>query len=396
LKFTGAKETLLNSEQTPIITANVDYSLMTSNVYNCYTQRSLLDITDLSDAEIAYHVSRSTICNFLSTLFPLRENGEHVPKMPLPANVRNELALMINNIPAARYQDESNQSLMQDLCGAEPKGQISIALSSAEFYSKWGCHYLPSLWNAHTRQICNTFKDPGPLQYCKDSPLFITCRDRLDNAFDNLPAPKPSNFTSYRGVVSMNHYNNARGVCFSGSTPVSLASGRYVPIRRLRKGMAVKTPAGPRRVVAVLKTPVQREMMCRVGNILVTPWHPLSSDSKSWVFPAHIADRPVLYSGAIYSILLQREQDCKAHAINVGGMWGVTLGHGLLTGPDVRAHQFFGDYAAVTKSLAKMGVRRDGIVIGGGTHRSKADGKVSGFKPYRRSHTTVLRRLHQK
>jgi len=38
-------------------------------------------------------------------------------------------------------------------------------------------------------QVCNSFKDPGPLMYGKESPLFIKCRDRLDEAFDALPAP---------------------------------------------------------------------------------------------------------------------------------------------------------------------------------------------------------------
>jgi hypothetical protein len=374
LSFTGMETSQIRNP--PVVTATVDYSLMTSAVYSCNTQRNLLNITELPDAEVAYHISRSRICNFLSTLFPL-ENGEHTSRMPV--NIRDDLSLLIRNLPASQHQDESNQSLIQDLYAP---GQISIALSTLEFYHKWGCHYLLSLWNAHTRQICNSFKDPGPLQYCKDSPLFTICRDRLDNAFDNLPPPIPSNSTTYRGVVPMNQYNNANGVCFAGSTLVSLASGRSIPIRLLRKGTVVKTPAGPRRVAALLKTSVEREIMCRIGTILVTPWHPLSNDSKDWFFPAYIADKPVRYSGAIYSVLLQQDQDCNAHAIYVNNMWGVTLGHGLLTGSDIRAHQFFGNYAMVTKSFAKMGIRKDGVVIGGGVQRSGVNRTVSGFKPY--------------
>jgi hypothetical protein len=84
-------------------------------------------------------------------------------------------------------------ALMQDLVGPEPFGQVSLALSRVEYLTRWGQHYLPSLHGAHTRQACNSFKDPGPLQYGTDSPLFIRCRDALSSAFDDLPAPEPSN-----------------------------------------------------------------------------------------------------------------------------------------------------------------------------------------------------------
>ncbi|KAH9232656.1 hypothetical protein K456DRAFT_1839430 [Colletotrichum gloeosporioides 23] len=370
------------------VIASLEYSRMTSALYRKTTEQSLSSPTTLPESEIAYYLSRSQICSYLSSIIPLREDGEHEALSDISPQKIETLEALIKELPAQKFpNDPKNKSLVEDLSGDQPKGQISLALKNPEYYTKWGVHYLPSLLNAHARQICNTFKDPGPLQYGVDSPLFIACRDRLDNAFDNLPAPTPSNHmvATHRGRIKMSSYNTSSGVCFIASTPVVLASGRKVPIKTLRRGVAVQTPSGPRRVVAVLKTPVHREIMCRVGDLVVTPWHPISMDSgKSWGFPANVALRPVRYTGCIYSILLQPGRDASAHAVNVAGIWGVTLGHGLVTGRDVRAHQFFGDYGKVVRSLRRIGVRRNGVATGGGVGRDSRTGLVRGFKPVRR------------
>jgi frataxin-like iron-binding protein CyaY len=36
--------------------------------------------------------------------------------------------------------------------------QVSLALSRADWFQKWGRHYLPSLQRAHELQLCNNFK----------------------------------------------------------------------------------------------------------------------------------------------------------------------------------------------------------------------------------------------
>ncbi|UNI22752.1 hypothetical protein JDV02_008613 [Purpureocillium takamizusanense] len=350
--------------------------------------------SDLSDAEVAYHESRARICKYLSSWFPIGPDGEHRVLAEGRAQKQKELAQLLDDLPARNHLDTLNQSLMEDLTGPEPKGQISLAIKTDEYFNKWGVHYLPSYYNAHSRQICNSFKDPGPLQYGVESPLFNACRDRLDNAFDNLPAPEPTP-TVRRGwhggspagghghsrpKISMSRYRDAHGVCFAGSTLLELASGRVVPIRKLKRGMKVRTPAGSRKVALVLRTPVQAAMLCRVGSVAVTPWHPISLDGKSWTFPADVAGSIVRYTGSVYSVMLQRDRSARAHAIRVGSVWGVTLGHGLTQGSDVRAHAFFGDYNRVGKSLVGLGVDRFGVVEGRGVERDPRSGLVVGFR----------------
>ncbi|KAG8671092.1 hypothetical protein FPOAC2_04413 [Fusarium poae] len=354
-------------------------------------QRSVLEYSDVPSSEVAYHESRSMICDFISNMFPIFYlNDERSPTEEL-YNRLDELKTLIENLPAKDFDDDKNKSLMQDISMEEPKGQVYMAIENKDYFYRWGCHFLPSLLNAHTRQVCNSFKDPGPLQYSTESPLFISCRDSLDQIFDTLPPPKPSLVRRLNGAifptssvpVSMSMYRNSSGVCFAASTEVSLASGRIVQMRKLRRGMKVRTPRGSRRVAMVLKTPVEQEVLCRVGEVLVTPWHPISSDSKRWDFPANDATAVVMYTGCIYSILLERDASVAAHAIRVGDMWGVTLGHGLTCGNDVRAHEFFGDYNVVGKSLLGLERRGNGVVVGNGVERDES-GLVMRFRQPRK------------
>lgn len=420
----------------PFINAALQYSKMTGTQCTKHASRSLHDLsfTTLTDAEMAYHISRSRICAFLADLFPIDPLGEHRVDKTLEtkqglAQKQTQLHDLIASLPAAHFPKEPKcNSLVQDLSGPEPLGQIALALSRKDYFDRWGQHYLPSLHGAHARQLCNSFKDSGPLQYGADSPLFRRCRDALSNAFDDLPAPQPSNFPPagrghgsilghmgmgrrQRGLrfssraIDMSSYNSSAAPCFAGRTRVRLASGEHVRMSALRKGARVATPLGPHEVAAVLVTPVRRRLMVRLEGVLVTPWHPvaLPTDDDAvarrdggleWVFPAHVCHRQLVrYTGAVYSVLLQRDEDAGAHAIALAGerredvpFWGVTLGHGLTSARernDVRAHRFFGSYDRVVRSLKNLGVRKDGLVLGGGVRRCKATGLVKGFKAYR-------------
>jgi hypothetical protein len=374
------KSSFIDSDMEPsFLNVALQYNKMTEAQHVNHASRDLMDLsfTSLSDAEIASHVSRSRICAFLSELFPIDTLGEHRlnPKLKCPASLaekQQQLRDLIASLPAAHFPDDPMcAAFMQDLAGAEPLGQVSLALSRDKYLTRWGQHYLPSLHGAHTRQACNSFKDPGPLQYGAGSPLFIRCRDALSSAFDDLPAPEPSNVGIPAGgprghtmaryvptgsgrlasssrltpagptAILMRAYNSSSAPCFAGRTPVRLANNKHVRISSLRRGHIVATPAGPRKVAAVLLTPVHKYDMIRLGDVLVTPWHPVAlptdpvdglEDGHGWVFPAKVQPgKLVRYTGAIYSVLLERDGDIDAHAIYLGGrsdeslpFWGTT------------------------------------------------------------------------
>ncbi|POS74981.1 hypothetical protein DHEL01_v206621 [Diaporthe helianthi] len=451
-----------NDIEPSFLNVALQYNKMTEVQHISHASRDLMDLsfTSLSDAEIASHVSRARICDFLSELFPIDALGEHNldPNLNSAEGLsekQQQLRDLIASLPAAHFPDDAMcAALMQDLAGQQPHGQVTLALSKAEYLARWGQHYLPSLHGAHARQACNSFKDPGPLQYGAGSPLFTSCRDALSSAFDDLPAPEPSNLAypvggpmhmaiappipppppgyassiggaGRRGTlgigggggsssdstsavgISMRSYNSRSAPCFAGRTLVRLAaSDARVRISSLRRGHVVATPSGPRKVAAVLETPVDRQLMVRVEGVLVTPWHPVAlpnapsdfptlrgvDDGHGWVFPAHIApSERVSYTGAIYSVLLEKDGDVDAHAIELGDgtgdampFWGVTLGHGMVKDSgcgDVRAHPFFGSYEKVSSSLQALPKKgRDGLVVGRGLRRSKSTGLVIGFK----------------
>lgn len=394
--FLAMNEAGLQPDLPPVVNAVLEYSCLDGNIYKAVCHRSIVDTGEpkLSLAEKAYHISRSAIVELLSRVAPIRaKDGEHVPARSDARKLAVEVEMLLSSLPAADPRVRSDPrcaSLLEDLTGEDPKGQISLAFKK-KFFGRWGIHYLPSLANAHAKQICNSFKDPGPLMYGTESPLFERCRDRLDNIFDSLPAPKPSNHTTYRSMISMSSWNSSCAPCFAGNATVVVVSAsgeetRVTKVGRLRGGIRVLTPLGPRKVVAVLKTRVRREAMCLVGKgLMITPWHPLSLDGKSWNFPARISHRPVRYTGSIYSVLLERDADVDAHAVMVGGVWGVTLGHGLVEAggevvSDVRAHHFLGDYDAVLRGLSGLHKGANGLVVGGGLVRDKRTGLVNGFK----------------
>ena len=249
-------------------------------------------------------------------------------------------------------------------------GEGVLALESAN-YNKWGRHYLPSLARSHLRQQCANFKDPGLQVYGRESKVFVQERDKLDAAFMALPPPEPSipQFAIYntsgghaapaprKVLTSMSSYYNSSGPCFAGDCVVEVVGGDKVRVEELRRGMQVKTLNGTGVVDAVVRTSVRGGVleMCRVGDLRVTPWHPIVvPESGKWVFPADVVKPETVVCDAIYSVLLM-PGDVDGHSVMVGGVWCVTLGHGLTTVPgDVRVHGFLGDYRAVATNLARM------------------------------------------
>ncbi|KAI1388121.1 hint-domain-containing protein [Hypoxylon trugodes] len=383
------------------ISAKVTFSRMKGTEYCWAAQEGLGEGADLPNYLVAYHQSRSMICDFLSSFFPLRSDREYETSQQVnPERYKYAFQQLLDKIPARLYTDEYNKSLMEDLVGNLPSGQVQLALSKKEYFSQWGCHYLLSLWNAHAKQMCNSFKDPGPLMYNRN-PFFIRFRDFLDTSFDTIPPPKPSCpqvATTTR--VMMRSLNSSIGPCFTGSSKVLLACGRKIPIRQLQQGSYVWTPMGSRRVEALLKTIVQEAVMCKIGDLVVTPWHPIKV-ADEWGFPQDLtlnSEHPqvVVYSGHIYSVLLQPGQDPEAHAIEVGGTLAVTLGHGIVRGDDVRAHQFLGDYERVLSAIAKFRPGKDGVALSSGVERCNGDGLVCGFKEYLPSQHTGMEKMEER
>jgi hypothetical protein len=181
----------------------------------------------------------------------------------------------------------------------------------------------------------------------------------------------------------MSSYNRPCGPCFAGECQVLLEGGKKVALQELKRGMKVITPKGTRRVGAVVRTAIEsgRLMICRIGELKVTPWHPIRIEGK-WVFPANEVEAQLEECDAIYSVLLEPDTDVDAHAFEVEGVTAVTLGHGLVVSSraDARAHPFFGSYTKVLDSLKDLAgfESEDGVAHCVGVHRDSA-GLICGF-----------------
>jgi hypothetical protein len=129
--------------------ARLAYSQMRMPQYATFADEDLLECSTLHPSVIAYHQSRSMICELLSSFFPLKKDLEYGTKPSSDlTQFRSDLKKVLDSIPARNHKDQYNRSLMEDL-----NGQISEALSKDEYFHRWGCHYFFSLWNAHSKQL---------------------------------------------------------------------------------------------------------------------------------------------------------------------------------------------------------------------------------------------------
>ncbi|PGH15567.1 hypothetical protein AJ79_02349 [Helicocarpus griseus UAMH5409] len=374
------------------VTARAELTYKTYNSEGSFksvisNEQMLSQTTNLPAHVASYHLTRARICALIRSIYPMRPDEEYTNLVTNDLEEpRKCLDNIIQDLKKLGYTDEENVSLLRDLAGEDPEGQIRLSISTNQNYNKWGRHYLLSLLNAHTRQICNSFKDPGPLEYSKNSPFFCRCREELDEYFDNLPAPKPSIVT--RGVdgsikqhpkYSMSRYNSRNNPCFAGHCHIRLTEGNgSIPIRNLRVGIEVWTPRGPRRVRAILATTVGNATLCNIGLLSITPWHPIQT-AWGWAFPSDVADEHTSFTGKVYSVLLDPSSDPDAHAIMVEEHVCVSLGHGIQSGDDARSHAFFGNYSSVVKSLALLPRDVNGILRCAGIKRNRLTGLACGF-----------------
>jgi hypothetical protein len=72
----------------------------------------------------------------------MRHDKEYIP---LPVGdlpqARSELEALIGELKGQGHTDEQNISLLQDLAGEEPHGQVSLAISNEKYFTRWGQHY---------------------------------------------------------------------------------------------------------------------------------------------------------------------------------------------------------------------------------------------------------------
>mmetsp|Transcript_87123 Transcript_87123/g.154188 ORF Transcript_87123/g.154188 Transcript_87123/m.154188 type:complete len:538 (+) Transcript_87123:91-1704(+) len=221
LHYGQSREVVVSMSTTksgPCLTANARFLTPVDKVPQ-ETEASTSPVESSEDV-VQPHVCRAKfVDSILDSMTEASQSSrlEHITEEGL-ASMKDALRLLSEDVRASSASSSAAvSSLLEDI-----EGQASEAVSKVEYFRKWGRHYLPSLMFAHRLQQCNNFKDPGVQAY--GGSLFEDVRDRADENFNKLPAPKPSvRRVSYSGgggsygggytaaPVDMSAYNNRYG-----------------------------------------------------------------------------------------------------------------------------------------------------------------------------------------
>lgn len=224
---------------------------------------------------------------------------------------------------------------------ADLNGEITLAF---ENYNTWGRYYLYSIYSAHEREWCNNFLDKGIQRYAVGK-TFKSARDKMENAFTNLPVQKPTAIVHRsvpvaRVVGSMGDtFYNTNSGCVGPNTKIVMNDGTYKSVKELKKGDML---AADTVVISVVKGPPV--MMMKYAGIKITPYHPvLSTTNAKWQFPIDGLSQKVKFEMSASSWNLVTTSGCfYATELDVETITKViALGHGIVD-DDVAHHQYLG------------------------------------------------------
>lgn len=200
------------------------------------------------------------------------------------------------------------------------------------------------------------------------------------------PAPSPS--------FKMSRYNKRSAPCFAGSSVVELSTGEGIPVECLVVGSSVKTPLGSAKVTGIVRTSSPNGLfdLCEMGDgLLVTPWHPVYvTEEETWRFPADIATPKPTACDSVYSLVLEENEDSDGHAVFIGGIRCVTMGHGVVDPADVRSHPFLSNHFGVMKELKTHPDFASGPVEALGTVKDAETGLMCGFMWKRDAESSLI------
>lgn len=297
-------------------------------------------------------IIRYKIMNTLNKIIDSTEISNNLTDAAISVKKLYDEINQLNGVIMSDIDINKIKGFLEDYTSGEAHsgGQIEKAFSKQEWFNKWGKHFLRSIMNAYLNQQCNNFKDPGVQLFAGN--LFNEIRQTADDAFCMLPAPKPTKqFRSYstRSVpvsapTNMASYYNRGGACFDGNGYVKMYSesiGEYfLQVKDLKQGQVVKTIENNRSVTTKIRCIIKSKVpygvipMCKVANMLITPWHPIISSGK-WIFPINISEETQVHINYIYNIVLE-----SGHVLFINNCPVVTLGHNF--SDEIVAHPYYG------------------------------------------------------
>ena len=265
------------------------------------------------------------------------------------------------------YLNELSQTSYIKNVTYDIEGQVREALNmtnegeKADWYTRWGRHYLKSLHDAYNNEICNNFKDKGVSNF--GGKLFNSLRDTITEIYDKMPAPKQKKVnnilqkncsqSTLSVIPTMASYNTqfSGGCCAKGSL-IKMSDGTEKNVENIKKGDKVKTVSIKNDIITeniseieclvITKCKNEYEYMVELeNNLKITPYHPvytLSMLKYKWVFPIDIsASKPQkIKCETMYTFVVKNRE-----SVIVNDYIFATFGH-KLTDNEVIKHDYFG------------------------------------------------------
>ena len=294
--------------------------------------------------------------NQTSQIFFTLQEDQHIEKI-LNEGIRTDLVKMIDRVITFGVSQRSND-IVNDFINdyidhsindyirnilADVTGQIKMAISNADYFDKWGRHYLLSLGMSHELQNCSNFKDPGLQLYT--NPAFENIRTNLDTLFLTIPAPVPtartqnSSSTTRTRTTTMRSYHNSSAPCFSGLCVVQTPNGK-VNVKDVKIGDKILSCFDRFVTVThILHTTLEKpnKVVVFESGLIITPGHPVFINDV-WYSPETLTDTTMnnTYSDDLYDFCVDED-----HVIIVNNINCLTLGHNL-TGNTLIEHKYLG------------------------------------------------------
>ena len=246
-----------------------------------------------------------------------------------------------------------------------------------ETFGTWGGKYAPALGSALWHQVCANDRDLALVEFM--SPAYTKLSNQHSDVFDKVPLAVPRVVPRYdrpltvypgqQGLPSCSSFqgmpkgmsggpfsapapapaaprglqmttakalNNPAGGCYHGDCKLQLKSGAVVKVSEVTAGMVLANGAEVEVVLAMRL----REWtdFVTIGDLCITPWHPVQDASGEWVFPGSLPRSVAVpisrRGGDMRSFLLTTTtRALPVQLLSGGGLGAVVntaaLGHGL-------------------------------------------------------------------
>ena len=373
----------INNNKLNLCNNILSFRIIYKTLYN--TKRELItgfnytDCSLISKNDFDYIISRDDLIKSLNT---------------------DDYNLLIKNIDnyKKKYINMDN-NIIKDF-----KEQIIQSIENTN-YNRWGKNYINSFRETHKDKRCNNFKDASIQLYGGE--LFNKIVNNLNDIYDNLPAPVPSNnvnnnvdsnrtrsSTRNTPINFSQSFNSQNNGCFHGNTNVIMNDYNIKKIKDIKKGdQLLDKDNKVSTVVCLIKMKCINdkcfltEIKGIKENFFITPCHPVidvkypstigkNYQNYNWVFPYTISmNSAFVECDYIYNLVLDSN-----HNIIAENTICVTLGHNFNSN-FVISHDYFGTNKVID-DLSRMNGYEDGLVYleGDYVERDNDTGRIIKYK----------------